>query len=133
MDFYEYLNKTNKDMDISLLYGFRLSYNHLTNKLLQNRDDNQAILVADKYFETFPTLTKWDYASSVQMMNIYVLTQQEDEYYRIDEMIKTCTKKKDALESLKKMKTNNKRLLQTMQQNIQTLNRYNRIIRNTLK
>jgi len=98
-------------------------YSQLSANLLSNGEYDKAILLADKYFETFPTPTKWDYVlvTSSEMMKVYVRTNQEDEYYRIDDMIKTCTKKKDELESLKNIKTDDERLLRIIKQNIQKL------------
>jgi len=129
MNKYNYgeLNKTNKDMDISLLYGFRISYYYLANDFIKDGEYEKAILVVDKYFETFPIFTKFD-NTSVSMINVYVKTNQEDEYYRIDEMIKQCNKKKDELESLKNLNRNDEMFLRFMKQNLQTLNQYKGMI-----
>jgi hypothetical protein len=87
-------------------------YSHviLSTSLLQKGNDEKAILVADRCFETFPIYTKWESGyCSVSMMHVYMKTNQEDEYYRIDEMLKMCTKKKDKLESLKKLNSSDER------------------------
>ena len=129
MNKYNYgkLNKTKKDMDISLLYGFRTPYYYLANDFIKDGDNKKAILVTDKYFETFPILTKWDYVS-VQMMDVYMKTNQEDEYYKIDQMLKICTKKKDELESLKNLNSSDEYSLNLIKQNLRTLNQYSKTI-----
>ena len=108
-------------------YFCRLPYLYLSTNLLSNKDYDRAQLVSNKYFETFPILTKLDRISA-SMINVYVQTKQEDEYYRINEMIDICTKKKDKLESLKKISSSDEEQLTLMKQNIEKLNQYNMII-----
>jgi peptidylprolyl isomerase len=128
MNKYSYSNIQNiQETDLRFLLGFMSPYVHLSTSLLQKGNDEKAILVTDKYFETFPILTKGDYYS-VQMMDIYMKTNQEDEYYRIDEMLEICTKKKDELESLKKLNSSDARELNLIKQNIKKLNQYKETI-----
>ena len=128
MNKYSYSNiQTIQETEIRNVISFMYSHLNLSTNLLRNGEYEKAILVADKYFETFPIFTKFD-NTSVSMINVYVKTNQEDEYYRIDEMIKQCNKKKDELESLKNLNRNDEMFLRFMKQNLQTLNRYKGMI-----
>jgi FKBP-type peptidyl-prolyl cis-trans isomerase FkpA len=128
MNKYSYSNIQNvQETDIRNVLSFMYSHLNLSTNLLQKGNDEKAILVADKYFETFPILTKFD-NTSVRMINVYMKTNQEDEYYRIDEMLKICTKKKDELESLKNLNSSDEYSLNLIKQNIEQLKKYNMTI-----
>ena len=128
MNKYSYSNIKNlQETDLRNVISFMYSHLNLSTNLLRNGEYEKAILIADKYFETFPIFTKFD-NTSVSMINVYVKTNQEDEYYRIDEMIKQCNKKKDELESLKKLSSNNEYRLKFIKQNIEKLNKYKETI-----
>ena len=107
---------------------FILAYGNLSANLLQKGDYEKAILLANRYFETFSVLTasspfQWD-RTSVAMLGVYVQTKQQNEYYRIDEMIDIYTSKQDELESLKKLRSNDVLQLKELKEILKKLNQY---------
>ena len=98
----------------------------------KSNEKAKAVLLAEKYFEIFPSIMDsselLDIAdigylyNSISMIKIYIRVKKKDEYYRLDEILKICTNKKEELESLKKLNTKNTQMLDVINSCMKILN-----------